>query len=182
MALNERTIVTLTIDIDHDSIVLRKPTTPDLQALAAAFDDGQLDAADNITPFDPVNLAGELPGVVRLVAVDADTGELHGGGTIHHHDPHRATIEIGYWLLPRARGRGLATRIARALAEHAFSIGVQRVTALVAVGNTDSDRVLERAGFTREGVLRSLPSGDRRIDKTIYSLLPGDNAVTSSPE
>jgi RimJ/RimL family protein N-acetyltransferase len=43
----------------------------------------------------------------------------------------------------------------------------------VNVGNTASERVLERAGFTREGVVRSKPDG-RRVDKTLFSLLPGE--------
>jgi RimJ/RimL family protein N-acetyltransferase len=84
-------------------------------------------------------------------------------------------VEIGYWLLPRARGRGVATRIARILAEHAFALGILRVEAYVNVGNDASDRVLERAGYTREGVVRSLPRPDgTRVDKTLWSLLPGE--------
>ena len=36
-------------------------------------------------------------------------------------------------------------------------------------------RLLERAGFTREGVIRSMPKPDgRRVDKTLFSLLPGE--------
>jgi RimJ/RimL family protein N-acetyltransferase len=97
------------------------------------------------------------------------------GGALHHLDAYRRIIEIGYWLFPRARGRGVATKVARALAEHAFALGVQRVVAYVNVGNRDSERVLERAGFTREGISRSMPKPDgRRIDKTVYSLLPDE--------
>jgi RimJ/RimL family protein N-acetyltransferase len=45
----------------------------------------------------------------------------------------------------------------------------------VNVGNVPSERVLARAGFTREGVVRSMPLPDgRRIDKTLFSLLPGE--------
>jgi RimJ/RimL family protein N-acetyltransferase len=66
-------------------------------------------------------------------------------------------LSVGYWLYPRARGRGVATKIARALAEYAFTLGIQRVAAYVEVGNVPSERVLERAGFTREGIIRSLP-------------------------
>ena len=44
------------------------------------------------------------------------------------------------------------------------------------VGNHDSERVLERAGFTREGVVRSLPKPDgRRVDETLFSLLRGES-------
>jgi RimJ/RimL family protein N-acetyltransferase len=80
------------------------------------------------------------------------------------------------WVLPHARRRGVATRIARVLAEHAFDLGVHRVAAYVNVDNGASERVLERAGFTREGVIRSLPKpgGVRRVDKTVSSLLPGE--------
>ena len=49
------------------------------------------------------------------------------------------------------------------------------VAAYVNVGNAASERVLERAGFTREGIVRSLPVPDgRRGDKTLFSLLPGE--------
>jgi RimJ/RimL family protein N-acetyltransferase len=110
-----------------------------------------------------------------LTAVDADTGEVIGGGMLHHLDGERKIVEIGYWVLPQARGRGIATMIARMLAEHAFSLGVARVAAYVNVGNTASERVVERAGFTREGVVRSMPKPDgRRVDKTLFSLLPGE--------
>ena len=81
-----------------------------------------------------------------------------------------STIVAGH-----ARGRGLGARIARLLAEHAFALRVQRVAAYVNVGNVASERVLERAGYTREGVVRSMPKPDgRRVDKTLFSLLPGE--------
>jgi RimJ/RimL family protein N-acetyltransferase len=98
-----------------------------------------------------------------------------GPGMLHHLDTERLIVEIGYFVLPGARGRGVATTIARMLAEHAFSLGVERVAAYVNVGNAASERVLERAGFTREGVVRSMPKPDgRRVDKTLFSLLPGE--------
>jgi RimJ/RimL family protein N-acetyltransferase len=160
-----------------DNLALRLPTPEDLLGLAAAFTAGELSEQDNI-PFSRHELATPLspsPSLVRLVVADADTGVIFGGGTLHHFDPKRSVIEIGYWLLPRARGRGIATKVARALAEHAFTLGLHRVAAYVEVGNVQSERVLERAGFTREGVIRSMPKSDgRRIDKTIFSLLPGE--------
>ena len=78
-------------------------------------------------------------------------------------------------MLPHTRRRGVGTTIARLLSQHAFSLGIERVAAYVNVGNTASERVLERAGFTLEGVVRSMPKPDgRRIDKTLFSLLPGE--------
>jgi ribosomal-protein-alanine N-acetyltransferase len=52
-----------------------------------------------------------------------------------------------------------------------------RVEALVIPGNIPSQRVLEKAGFQREGVLRSyLFYEGRRFDALMYSLLPSDLA------
>jgi len=45
----------------------------------------------------------------------------------------------------------------------------------VNVGNVVSERVLARAGFSREGVVRSMPvPSGARVDKTLFSLLPGE--------
>jgi ribosomal-protein-alanine N-acetyltransferase len=110
-----------------------------------------------------------------LAAVEAGSGEVIGAGILHHLDAERKIVEIGYFVFPAARGRGLATTIARLLAAHAFSLGVERVAAYVNVGNSASERVLERSGFTREDVVRSMPKPDgRRVDKTLFSLLPGE--------
>ena len=55
--------------------------------------------------------------------------------------------EIGYWLLPSARGRGAATRAASLLAAWAFDeLGLQLLEFDVAPGNAASQRVVERLG------------------------------------
>jgi RimJ/RimL family protein N-acetyltransferase len=165
-------------------VVLRFPSVDDVDAMLPAFTDPELREAGNLPAFSRAELAGslqELPSLAEagrllaLAAVDARTGEVVGGGMLHHLDADRKVVEIGYFVFPHARGRGLATTVARMLAEHAFSLGIERVAAYVNVGNTASERVVERAGFTREGVVRSMPKPDgRRVDKTLYSLLPGE--------
>jgi ribosomal-protein-alanine N-acetyltransferase len=61
------------------------------------------------------------------------------------------------------------------MTEHALANGIWRVEAHVRIGNTASERVLERLGFEREGVKRKyLRHGDERVDATMFSLLPGD--------
>jgi RimJ/RimL family protein N-acetyltransferase len=164
-------------------ILLRLPTLDDVDGILPAFTDPELREAGNLPAFGREELIAslrELPllaesgRLLALAAVDAETGEVIGGGTLHHLDAERKIVEIGYFVLPHARRQGVATKIARLLAEHAFSLGIERVAAYVNVGNTASERVVERAGFTREGVVRSMPKPDgRRVDKTLYSLLPG---------
>ena len=165
-------------------VILRFPSLEDVDAILPAFTDQELREAGNLPAFDREGLVAslqELPvlaergRLLALAAVDSGSGEVVGGGTLHHLDAERKIVEIGYFVLPHARRRGVATTIARMLAEHAFSLGIERVAAYVNVGNTASERVADRAGFTREGVVRSMPKPDgRRIDKTLYSLLPGE--------
>jgi RimJ/RimL family protein N-acetyltransferase len=102
----------------------------------------------------------ELLGSIGLVAVDWE--DRHGS--------------IGYWVAPEARGRGVATRAVRLLAAWGFDeLRLGRVEIKSQSDNAASHRVAERAGFTREGVLRShaLIKGRRR-DMVVFSLLPGD--------
>jgi RimJ/RimL family protein N-acetyltransferase len=93
-------------------------------------------------------------------------------------EPQPGTAGIGYWVLERARGRGLASRAVGLLAGWALTdAAMLRIEALVEPHNTGSRRVLERAGFRREGHLRAYldldPEG-RRGDALVYSLLPAD--------
>ena len=64
----------------------------------------------------------------------------------------------------------------RLLARHAFdALGLERIEVIPYVDNPASQRVAEKAGCTREGVLRSyfLAHGERH-DCVMYSLLPGE--------
>jgi RimJ/RimL family protein N-acetyltransferase len=83
---------------------------------------------------------------------------------------------VGYWLLPEARGKGLATRAVRLVATWALrDLGLARLALMTEPSNDASQCVAERSGFRREGVLRSYAEIDgRRIDYVVFSLLPSD--------
>jgi RimJ/RimL family protein N-acetyltransferase len=89
--------------------------------------------------------------------------------------------ELGYSLLPDGRGRGYATRSVRLAADWVFDVlAIGRLQARTTVGNTASERVLERVGFEREGIARAgwvLPVTGERQDVTMWSFLPSDRAV-----
>lgn len=170
--------------IRRDGLLYRVPTLDDVDTVAPAFQDEAIAGAANMPRFSTDDLraqASEFPALLEsgimlpLVVAGAETGEVHGGGVLHDFNWALGQAEIGYWLLHPARGRGIATRTARFLAEFGFSLGAERIEARVFVGNTASERVLERAGFTREGVLRSLPRRwGGRADMSVWSLLPGE--------
>ena len=90
--------------------------------------------------------------------------------------------EVGYWLLREARGRGLATRAVRLVSAYAFDrLRLERLELFTLPGNAASERVAERAGFRREGLLRAYrraPSG--RVDVTAFSLLASEVVVRTA--
>ena len=96
---------------------------------------------------------GRAEGTALDVAVAAG-GELVGTGGLRHLHEGRLGPEVGYSIAPWARRRGYATETARGLADWAFGHGAERVHLFTDVGNTASQSVAERAGFTREGVVR----------------------------
>ena len=83
---------------------------------------------------------------------------------------------LGYWVRTSAVGRGIASTAVGVVARFAFEeLGVIRVEIVAAVGNRSSQRVAEKAGATREGVLRRrLPIGERHADAVMHSLIPED--------
>lgn len=83
----------------------------------------------------------------------------------------RVSAEIGYWLGRPYWGRGLATAAVRAACDYTFAVfGVERVFAIAFTRNTGSIRVLEKAGFVREGVMRraSVKEGEV-LDECLYA-------------
>ncbi|GGM38891.1 putative acetyltransferase [Longimycelium tulufanense] len=88
------------------------------------------------------------------------------------------TSEIGYWVAAATRGRGVAAEAARAVAEWGLrEMGLVRVELIADVANVASQRVAAKAGFHREGVLRSalLRRGVPR-DVECWSLVRNDLA------
>lgn len=87
-------------------------------------------------------------------------------------------MQVGYWVKREARGRGVATRALRLLSRWAFDeLGARRVQLIAQPENLASQRVAEKAGFQREGLLRAYAElKGRRPDFHMYSLLPGDLA------
>ena len=80
-------------------------------------------------------------------------------------------LEIGYMMNPNERGKGYCTEAAQLMVDYLFlSKDINRVQAVISTGNKASERVLEKAGFTREGTIRRHIRGARR-DAYLYSIL-----------
>src|SRR3954451_15899960 len=110
------------------------------------------------------------------IHVDGIDGVVGGIGVRFLSDLDDGCAEVGYWVAAEARGRGIATAATRAAARWAFGAvpGLVRIQLRADVENVPSNRVAEKAGFTREGVLRALRYNARlarRTDFVIWSLL-----------
>ncbi len=83
---------------------------------------------------------------------------------------------FGYWVVPNARGRGVATAAVRLVSAWAFStLGMARLEILVEPWNTGSISVAEHAGFQREGLLRSYEEfKGQRTDLIMHARIMGD--------
>ncbi len=95
----------------------------------------------------------------------------------------RCNAEIGYWLAEPYWGQGVASKVARALAERAFADPqVTRVFAPIHTNNAASMRVAEKAGMVREGVQpQSAIKAGSVIDRVIYARYRDPISQTSTP-
>ena len=99
-------------------------------------------------------------------------GEAAGGiGIELNSDVERVSAEIGYWLGERFWGRGIVTEALRAVTAEAFKqFDITRLYAVPFADHVASVRVLEKAGYVREGHLRqsAIKAGKIR-DQFLYA-------------
>lgn len=122
-----------------------------------------------------------LAGTTAPFAIVSSTDELLGSVSLLRLDWQHLRGEVGYWLAHEARRRGHATRALRLICAWGFdALGLERIELLAATGNRPSQRVAERAGFTREAVLRSyFRAKDGYLDMVAYGLLAGEPLAPS---
>ena len=101
---------------------------------------------------------------------------LVGGCGLNHLKPEDKVANLGFWVRSGNTGKGYATAATKLLAKFAFDhLDVKRVEVVAAVKNIPSQRVAERAGAKREGILRSrLFLHKQSHDAIMYSLVPED--------
>jgi len=178
-------VIPIVPDLSDGVVRLRVPDRKDVDAIHAACQDPAIVRFTRVPfPYSRLhaqafvrNAQHELRAGsgVHLVAADVDTDDLVGVvGLVLDHP--RRSGEVGYWVVPEARGRQVARRGVRLMVAWALpEFGLQRVQLMADERNLASQRVAEHCGFRREGVLRSYEDrlGDR-IDYVMFSVLPGE--------
>jgi RimJ/RimL family protein N-acetyltransferase len=104
-------------------------------------------------------------------AIEAGGEAVGGIGIELHSDIERVSAEIGYWLGEQVWGRGVATEALRAVTAEAFRrYELTRIYAVPFADHRASIRVLEKAGYVKEGVMRQSAIKEGRIrDQALYA-------------
>jgi RimJ/RimL family protein N-acetyltransferase len=166
--------------ITTERLVLRPWKSGDEDALVAAADHREVWL--NLADFFPhpytrkdaeawiQRVQEDRTGLPHL-AIVSEEGPVGGIGVRRLWDIARFTGDLGYWLAPRVWGRGYATESLLALTDHLWNASdLQRLEARVLEWNPASCRVLEKAGFVREGRLRRAAFKDGSlIDAWLYA-------------
>jgi len=176
-----------TASVAHGPVVLR------------AFSDADLPMVQELSTDPYVPLIGTLPanasgqeaqdyierqrgrlaeGVGFSFAIaEAGTGRGVGGIGLWLAPLGQGRATAGYSVVPSARGRGVASAALTALTAFAWTIPeLHRVELYIEPWNTGSVRTGERAGFQREGLLRSHQEiGGRRRDMLLYATVRDDS-------
>ena len=148
----------------RDDVRLRAPTVDDIELLRRPMLDPE--ASRDFGWHNPEGAdkraervhSGETEGEgggTLIVEVDGEAVGDVGWHAVPYGPFDSSAWNIGIWLAPEARGRGIGAAAQRALADRLFArTDANRVEASTDVENTGEQAALERAGFTREGVLR----------------------------
>jgi [ribosomal protein S5]-alanine N-acetyltransferase len=110
--------------------------------------------------------------IARAIEVD---GEVVGSiGIFVKDDVYRKSGELGYWLSEEYWGKGIMSEAVKQICKEAFErFDIVRIFAEPFSYNTGSRRVLEKAGFTLEGILKqSVCKHDKIYDSCMYALFP----------
>ena len=107
---------------------------------------------------------------------DAETGKFLGGIGLNQPNGAHRFYNLGYWIRVSCQNRGAASAATRALAKAAFEdLPVNRIEILSPIENIPSQKTAEKAGATREGILRKrLFIGGKSHDAVLFSFVRED--------
>jgi RimJ/RimL family protein N-acetyltransferase len=168
--------------LDDDVITLRPPAPGDIDAITDACQDPEIPRWTRVpSPYTRAHAVDFVERSSRtwaqgtdapFVIVDAETGDLLGAIGVHRFGGEDGGPEVGYWIERDARGRGVATRALRLVADWAArELGV-RLLLQADVRNAASRRVAEKVGFRYVGDAKA-PDGCGDCETmAVYELIP----------
>lgn len=182
-----------------ERVTLRTPTANDFREWAML----RLESRSFLEPWEPRWSADELDRAawrhrlgryredhaqgtaIAFFIFNNKSGKLLGGitlGNIRYGVSQSG--HIGYWIGEKYAGQGFMLEAVRLLARYAFdTLKLHRIEAACIPSNNRSIRVLEKAGFQREGLLRSyLRINGAWQDHLLYALIEGEAPVRKTKD
>jgi RimJ/RimL family protein N-acetyltransferase len=108
--------------------------------------------------------------------IDCENGILLGGCGLNNINGEFKMANVGYWVRTNRTKQGVATAATLMLSRFGFEeLGLNRIEIMAEVGNKKSQRVAEKVGAQREGILRNrICFRDSARDVFMFSLIPDD--------
>lgn len=171
-----------------DKVTLRKMEEADVDGLFEIYSD------ENVFTYIPGNSTDNKAAVRNMISHFARDfnkkkviflgiysaeapNEIVGVAEMFDYDAKVNMITIGYRLGGRYWGKGIAAQAVRAMVDYLFhTVGINRIQAFVMPANVQSQRVLQKSNFVKEGVLRQSQhwKGQGVVDLAVYSLIGSD--------
>lgn len=169
--------------LETERLYLRKIDPSDAQAIFNYFSQENMvqyygmDAFNNkeqaLQIIDSFNTGFESGRVIRWGIVRKDNSAFIGTCGFHNISKPHNRSEIGYEIANDHWGQGFATEALRAIIPFGFQeLNMHRIAAIIFLENTASEKLVERLGFKKEGILRDyMFQNGTACYTTIYSLL-----------
>ncbi len=169
--------------LESDCIRLRGIQETDIDALFALFSNpqvmrywsrGPMSVQQEAIDYANTIVEGfEKREVLNWIIADIESDQMIGTCTLYEINPQHARAGLGYALMPDVWGKGFAQEAASLAISYGFlELGLHRIEADTEPNNQRSNKVLERLGFQREGLLRERfvhPDGIQ--DSLIFGIL-----------
>ncbi|MBT2757649.1 GNAT family N-acetyltransferase [Mesobacillus foraminis] len=172
--------------LETKRLVLREVTTEDSNSLLKYLSDEEVMKYYGLDPFQSINDAlDEISWYqsiqknktgIRWGITLKDQGAVIGSCGFHNSVSQHFRTEIGFELSKEHWGKGIAFEAVQAIISYGFEqLDLQRIEALIEPPNSSSQRLVEKLGFIREGLLRNYEFTCGKFDDLyMYSLLKQD--------
>ncbi|WP_442599943.1 GNAT family N-acetyltransferase [Neobacillus sp. D3-1R] len=175
--------------LETDRLILREINTDDAKSVLTYLSDKEVMKYYGLEPFGSINDA--LDEISWYQSIFEKKTGIRWGITLKNHNevigscgflnriPKHYRTEIGFELHKDYWGQSIASEALKAVCKYGFEkLNLQRIEALIEPPNLSSQRLVEKQGFIREGLLRNYEfTGGKFDDLYMYSLLRKDFGI-----
>lgn len=172
--------------IETNRLILREVAMDDADDMYTYLSDNDVVKPMGLEPFETVEDAAdeiewyqsiyEKGTGIRWGITLKDEGKVIGSCGFLNRQPKHYRAEIGYELSQAHWGKGIASEVLEAVVKYGFEhFQLERIEALIELTNVPSQKLVEKQGFQREGLLRHYEFANGKFeDLYMYSILKED--------